>query len=330
MDLYDAGPYPPLWGYFNKNLGQSVEVFSYVHMRLHKQPKHPKYNEGRMAQEHTAQAEPSPTNNRLHDSQQASPDQRAGRRLAAFKAAFPLTVPICLGFLFLGASYGILMGTKGFSFVWPMCMSAFIFAGSMEFVTVNLLLSAFNPFAGFLLALMVNARHLFYGLSMLGRFKGLGWKRPYLIFGMCDETYAINSTARIPDTVDRGWFYFWVTVLNQCYWVVGATAGGIIGSHLPFDTTGLDFVLTALFLVIFLDQWLGGKHRERLSAIIGVLAALVCLVIFGAENFMIPALIAMLVLFTILRPHLDTLNIESENASANNAGENADASQEVR
>ena len=205
--------------------------------------------------------------------------------LPALKAAFPLTIPICLGFLFLGASYGILMGTKGFSFVWPMCMSAFIFAGSMEFVTVNLLLSAFNPLAGFLLALMVNARHLFYGLSMLGKFKGLGWKRPYLIFGMCDETFAINSTAKIPAGIDRGWFYFWVTLCNQLYWVTGATLGGLIGAHLPFNTDGLDFVLTALFLVIFLDQWLDGKHRERLSAVIGVLTSLACLLIFGANDF---------------------------------------------
>ena len=207
--------------------------------------------------------------------------------LPAFKAAFPLTIPICLGFLFLGASYGILMGTKGFSFVWPMCMSAFIFAGSMEFVTVNLLLSAFNPLAGFLLALMVNARHLFYGLSMLSKFKGLGWKRPYLIFGMCDETFAINSTAKIPAGIDRGWFYFWVTLCNQLYWVTGATLGGLIGAHLPFNTDGLDFVLTALFLVIFLDQWLDGKHREQLSTVIGVLTSLACLLIFGANDFMI-------------------------------------------
>ena len=227
--------------------------------------------------------------------------------LPALKAAFPLTIPICLGFLFLGASYGILMGTKGFSFVWPMCMSAFIFAGSMEFVTVNLLLSAFNPLAGFLLALMVNARHLFYGLSMLGKFKGLGWKRPYLIFGMCDETFAINSTAKIPAGIDRGWFYFWVTLCNQLYWVTGATLGGLIGAHLPFNTDGLDFVLTALFLVIFLDQWLDGKHRERLSAVIGVLTSLACLLIFGANDFMIPSMIAMLILFVALRPHLDVL-----------------------
>lgn len=241
----------------------------------------------------------------------ASNRRSAPRRdvLAALKAAFPLTVPICLGFLFLGTSYGILMGTKGFSFVWPMCMSAFIFAGSMEFVTVNLLLSAFNPIAAFLLALMVNARHLFYGLSMLKSFKGLGWKRPYLIFGMCDETFAINSTARIPDGIDRGWFYFWVTACNQSYWVIGATLGGLIGSHLPFDTNGLDFVLTALFLVIFLDQWLGGHHRERLAAVIGVLASLACLVIFGTNDFMIPSMAVMLVAFLLARPYLDTLRI---------------------
>ena len=231
-------------------------------------------------------------------------------RLKALKAAFPLTVPIALGFLFLGCSYGMLMGAKGFSFVWPMCMSAFIFAGSMEFVTVNLLLSAFDPVAAFLLALMVNARHLFYGLSMLGRFRGLGWKRPYLIFSMCDETFAINSSARIPDGVDRGWFYLWVTVLNQAYWVTGATLGGVIGSNLPFDTDGLEFVLTALFLVIFLDQWLGAGsgRRGRVSAVVGVLASLACLVAFGPDDFMIPSLVAMIVLFIVLRPRLDDLH----------------------
>lgn len=230
-----------------------------------------------------------------------------GKRIGALRAAFPLTVPIALGFLFLGCSYGMLMGTKGFSFVWPMCMSAFIFAGSMEFVTVNLLLSAFNPLAAFLLALMVNARHLFYGLAMLGRFRGLGWKRPYLIFGMCDETFAINSSTRIPDGVDRGWFYLWVTLLNQAYWVTGATLGGLIGSNLPFDTDGLEFVLTALFLVIFLDQWLGkdAGHRGHASALIGVLASLGCLIAFGPDDFMIPSLIVLIVLFVALRPWLD-------------------------
>ncbi|MBT1171846.1 AzlC family ABC transporter permease [Bifidobacterium sp. MA2] len=265
-----------------------------------------------------------------------------GIRTRALRAAFPLTVPIALGFLFLGCSYGMLMGAKGFSFIWPMCMSALIFAGSMEFVTVNLLLSAFNPVTAFLLALMVNARHLFYGLSMLGRFKGLGWKRAYLIFGMCDETFAINSTARIPDGVDRGWFYLWVTLLNQLYWVVGATVGGLIGGNLPFDTDGLEFVLTALFLVIFLDQWVGESAgwRGHASALIGVLASAACLAVFGPDDFMIPSLIALIILFVALRPWLDELAPDRKSADvrhgdgrcddADHADDVSDAKEETR
>ena len=196
-----------------------------------------------------------------------------------------------------------------YSILFPRWFTAQERARATSLMLTSLLLSTIigAPLAGFLLALMVNARHLFYGLSMLGKFKGLGWKRPYLIFGMCDETFAINSTAKIPAGIDRGWFYFWVTLCNQLYWVTGATLGGLIGAHLPFNTDGLDFVLTALFLVIFLDQWLDGKHRERLSAVIGVLTSLACLLIFGANDFMIPSMIAMLILFVALRPHLDVL-----------------------
>ena len=223
--------------------------------------------------------------------------------LPALKAAFPLTIPICLGFLFLGASYGILMGTKGFSFVWPMCMSAFIFAGSMEFVTVNLLLSAFNPLAGFLLALMVNARHLFYGLSMLGKFKGLGWKRPYLIFGMCDESFSINYTADIPKDVDRGWFMFFVTLFNYLYWVVGASLGGMFGSLIHFNTEGLDFVMTAMFAVIFIEQWI--KEKRHAGALMGLGAPLVCLSVFGSDRFMIPAMAAILALLTLFKSQIE-------------------------
>lgn len=126
----------------------------------------------------------------------------------AFKAALPHTIPIAVGFLFLGMSYGFYMKSKGFSFVYPMLMSMFIFAGSMEFVTVNLLLSAFNPFSAFLLTLMVNARHLFYGISMLDKYKDVGWKKPYLIFGMCDESFTINCTVTPPNDIDKGWFMF--------------------------------------------------------------------------------------------------------------------------
>lgn len=149
--------------------------------------------------------------------------RNGGVKTRAFKAVFPKVLPICISFFFLAMSYGVLMGTRGFSFLWPLCMSAFIYTGSMEFVTVNLLVSAFNPFATLMLALMMGTRHLFYGLSMLGRFKNMGAKKPYLIYAMCDETFAVNNSAQIPADVDRGWFYFFVSLLNQVSWVAGAT-----------------------------------------------------------------------------------------------------------
>ena len=134
--------------------------------------------------------------------------ERKNEIFTAFKAAFPLTVPIFAGFWFLGITYGIYMNVLGFSFVYPMFMSMFIYAGSMEFVTANLLLSAFNPLSAFLLALMVNARHLFYGISMLDKYQNVGWKKFYLIYGMCDETFSVNCTTEVPEGVDQGWFMF--------------------------------------------------------------------------------------------------------------------------
>ncbi len=219
-------------------------------------------------------------------------------KLKAFKAALPYTLPICAGFIFLGISYGFLMGSRGFSFVYPLCMSALIFAGSMEFVTVDLLLSTFNPLIALVMALMVNARHLFYGLSMLERFRGTGRKKLYLIFGMCDETFAINSSVEPPADVDRTWFMFFVTLLNHLYWITGATLGGILGNVLTFDTTGLDFVLTALFFVLFLDQWLAATGN--VPAVVGVAASAACLAVLGPDAFMIPAMALILGIFYLM------------------------------
>lgn len=180
-------------------------------------------------------------------------------RRRALSAAFPYTIPIFAGFWFLGLAYGIYMNVSGFSAWYPMFMSMLIFGGSLEFVAVTMLLSSFAPLQTLIMTLMIQARHLFYGLSMLDKFKGTGWKKPYLIFGMCDETFSINYTAKIPEDVDKGWFMFFVTLLNQIYWVSGATLGGILGSLLSFDTEGLDFVMTAMLVVIFLEQWLKEK-----------------------------------------------------------------------
>ena len=172
------------------------------------------------------------------------------------KAAFPYTIPIFAGFWFLGLAYGIYMNVSGFPFVYPMLMSLLIFGGSLEFVAVEMLLSPFAPLQVFIMTLLIQARHLFYGISMLDKFKGMGWKKFYLIFGMCDETFSINYTAKILSDVERGWFLFFVTLLNYFYWFSGATIGGLIGSILKFDTTGISFVMTAMFVVIFLEQWL--------------------------------------------------------------------------
>ena len=217
----------------------------------------------------------------------------------AFKAAFPYTIPIFAGFWFLGMTYGIYMNVSGFSFLYPMLMSITIFAGSMEFITVDLLLGSFNPVQAFLMTLMINARHLFYGISMLDKFRGTGLKKLYLTFGMRDESFSINYTAKIPPDVDRGWFMFFVTLLNHFYWFSGSTLGGIFGSLIHFNTEGLDFVMTAMFTVIFLEQWL--KDRQHISALLGLGISLLCLWIFGADNFIIPSMAAMLMMLTLLR-----------------------------
>lgn len=220
-------------------------------------------------------------------------------RKKAFCAAFPYTIPIFAGFWFLGIAYGIYMNTSGFSVWYPMIMSLTIFGGSLEFVAVTMLLAPFAPWQTLIMTLMIQARHLFYGISMLDRFRGLGWKRIYLIFGMCDETFSINYTAEVPTGVDRGWFLFFVTLLNHFYWFSGATLGGLLGPLLAFNTEGLDFVMTAMFVVIFLEQW--RKEQKHYTALIGIGAAAVCLLCFGADAFMVPTMIAILFCLTVFR-----------------------------
>ena len=226
-----------------------------------------------------------------------------GVKTKALRAAFPHTIPIMTGFLFLGASYGIYMNVSGFEFWYPMITSMLIFAGSVEFVTVNLLLGAFNPLQAFLLALMINARHIFYGISMLDKYRGTGLKKFYLIYGMCDESFSVNYTAEIPEDVDKGWFMFFVNLLNQIYWVAGATIGGILGGVIAFNTNGIEFVMTAMFVVIFLEQWL--KEKNHIPSILGLVISVVCLILFGADKFIIPSMAAMLIILTLLRKVLD-------------------------
>lgn len=222
---------------------------------------------------------------------------------AALFAAFPFTLPILAGFLFLGMSYGTLMASRGFSFLYPCLMALTIFGGSLEFVAASMLLGSFAPLQTFIAALIIQARHLFYGISMLEKYKGTGLKKIYLIFGMCDESFSINYSAEIPKKVDRGWFMFFVTLLNQSYWVLGATIGGLIGSFVTFELKGLDFVMTALFVVIFLEQWL--KEKKHYTALIGLFSSVLCLILFGAEDFLIPTMLCIVGLLTVFKKPIE-------------------------
>ena len=219
---------------------------------------------------------------------------------AAFFAAFPNTIPILA--VFLGIAYGIYMNQSGFKFYYPMFMSFIIFAGSVEFATVSWLLGSFDPVNIFFLTLMINARHLFYGLSMLEKYNIPGWKKLYLIYGMCDESFSINATVDVPKDIDKGLFMFFVTMLNQIYWVAGATIGGIFGSFIPFDTKGIEFVMTALFVVIFLENWL--KEKDHSASVIGLFISFICLTVFKGTNFIIPSMIIILSVLTLLRGRL--------------------------
>lgn len=231
----------------------------------------------------------------------------------ALAAAFPLTVPILAGFAFLGFSYGVYVRALGFPPVYPLAMATVIFGGSLEFLVAGMLGGAFAPLTTFLVALAVQARHLFYGIAMLDRYRDAGWMRPFLIFGMCDETFSVLCSAEPPAGVDRRWFMFWVTLLDYLYWALSALAGGVVGGLLPFDTEGISFVMTALFAVILLERLLG--EGDVVPALVGAAASVACLAAFGPDGFMLPALAASSVVLVALRGRLG-LGAEKDGAPA--------------
>ena len=230
-------------------------------------------------------------------------NKETNKILPALKAAFPYTIPIMTGFCFLGFAYGIYMNILGFNFLYPTLMAALIFGGSLEFIAATMLLTPFAPLQTLIVAIIVQARHLFYGLAMLEKYKGLGLKKQYLIFGLCDETFAINYSARISNEIDRGWFYFFVTLLNQLYWVISATLGGLFGNIITFSTKGLEFVMTAMFVVIFMEQFL--NEEKHTTGTIGFLTSVTCLYIFGAHSFLLPTMISIVMILTLFRKYIE-------------------------
>lgn len=209
------------------------------------------------------------------------------------------TVPVMTGYVFLGFGFGILMQQRGFGVLWSAAMSLFIYAGSMQYVAVSLLISGASLLTTALTTFVVNARHLFYGISMIDAYKNTGRKKPYLIFGLTDETYSLVSQIHVPEGISKNGYCFWVTVFDHLYWVTGTLLGALAGSLIPINYEGVEFALTALFVTIFVEQWLSTKKHD--PAIVGVAATTASLVLFGKEVFLIPSMVIIAVCLTIMR-----------------------------
>ena len=219
-------------------------------------------------------------------------------KLSAIRAVFPDTIPVLTGYLFLGAGFGILLVESGYSVLWAAAMALLIFAGSGQYLLVGLLASGASLVSAAFATLLVNARHLFYGISLVDAYKTAGKRRFYMIFGLTDETYSLVTQAKIPEGISREDYCFWVTALNHCYWVCGCVLGAVVGTVVPIDFSGVSFVLTALFVTIFVEQWLSSK--DHFPALVGVVCTALSLLGFGSELFLIPAMAA-IALILILR-----------------------------
>jgi 4-azaleucine resistance transporter AzlC len=252
---------------------------------------------------------------------------RAGRQgsyMKELRAAFPKTVPVMTGYVFLGITYGILMATNGFPWWLPVVTATVIYTGSMEFLLVEILQSAFSPVSVLITSLMVGARHIFYGLAMLRKYSGTGRAKPYLIYSLTDETFALNYSADIPKELDRTKYYLSVSLLDQLYWISGSAIGAILGSMITVDIRGLDFMMTAMFVSIFMNQWLSDSDRLRAwsrasgkevtwkdrlrihgSELVGVGGSVICLLIFGPDRFIVPSMVLVLIALTVFKKQFD-------------------------
>lgn len=219
------------------------------------------------------------------------------------KTALVKTLPVMAGYIVLGMGFGLLLRANGYGVWWAFAMSVFIFAGAMQYVGVSLIASGASFISIALSTLMVNARHLFYGISMIKRYGGAGFKKIYLMHALTDETYSLVCTDSVPEGENPQQYYLLVSFLDHIYWITGSVLGSLLGAALPFDTTGIDFVMTALFVTIFIEQW--SNTKEHRPALVGVGASVICLIIFGSANFLIPSMVIIMVALMALRGRLE-------------------------
>ena len=216
------------------------------------------------------------------------------------KEAFVKTLPVMAGYVVLGIGFGILLRGAGFGVWYALAMSVFIYAGSMQYEGVGLLTGGASVLTAVFTTVMVNARHLFYSISMIDLYKNAGKYKPYMIFALTDETYSLLCDGKVPDGVEANRYRFLVSLFNHCYWIAGSVIGNLLGAVLPFSTEGIAFSMTALFIASFTEQWLTAK--DHVPALVGLLGTLLCLLLFGRENFLLPAMLLITGVLTLLRP----------------------------
>ncbi|MGI6169376.1 MAG: AzlC family ABC transporter permease [Christensenellales bacterium] len=222
-----------------------------------------------------------------------------GKRNKALKAAFIQTLPVLFGYLFVGIAFGMLLQERGYSVWWALLMSVFIYAGSMQFVAINFFAGGVGLWEVALMTLVVNFRHAFYGLSFIQKFNRMGKKKPYMIFSLTDETYSLLCGAKVPEGVEEGRLFFYISLLDQIYWIAGSVIGALAGAFLQINTQGIDFAMTALFVVIFVEQW--RSYPTHIPALIGGACALLCLFLLGAQDFVMPAMLLIVAVLMALK-----------------------------
>ena len=223
-------------------------------------------------------------------------------RANMLKKAVIKTLPVMAGYMVLGMGFGILLKVNGYGAWWAFLMSLFIYAGSMQYVSIPLITGGASFISIAITTLMVNARHLFYGISMIHKYKGAGIKKLYLMHALTDETYSLVCTDSNAEAERHG-YYLIISLLNHCYWMIGSVLGALIGGLIRFDAKGIDFSMTALFVTVFVEQWMSTK--EHRPALIGIGASVICLLLFGSEHFLIPAMIAITMILTAIRRLLE-------------------------
>lgn len=226
-------------------------------------------------------------------------NERATMRKKTMGLAFHDTIPVFAGYIVLGIGFGVMLRVNGFGVIWAFFMSIFMYAGAMQYAAVGILASSASIATTAITTVLVNIRHIFYGISLLHKYKGLGVAKLYMIFALTDETYALVSTKQMPEGASRKLYYFLVSLFDHCYWISGCCIGAILGSVLKINFEGIDFALTALFVTILIDQWLSTKNH--LPVLIGMISTAVCLAIFGSEKFLIPSMIVIVLILTLTK-----------------------------